>query len=997
MFYLAIIAVAIYAVLNIPLSLMPDLSYPRLTIVCMWSDASPEEVEANITSQIEEIGSTIAGISNIRSTSYGQRSVVNLEFARNTDMDFARFELNEKLQLLHDKLPEDVVPRIQEYVPREFREEVFLQYGVSGPYTSEQLREYIEENLRYPVSSVEGVSAFEIAGDRKAIVRILLKDQDLNQVTIYQVQQKLREYGNRSSVSSFIDNGREYFLEIKDRFSTLEDIKNLKISRTDGRVVQLHQIATVALDNETPFNLMRYNGMPQVTFTVFKENTANSLKLAGKLKKLITDRKTDFPDDVLLIKLEDESEKISSDLNILYQRGFFSLLIIFLVLWIFLKHYQSTFLVIATIIFSTALTFILMFFLKISLNMLSLAGLALGFGMMVDNSIVVYENIFRYQNLGYSRFEASMQGVKEVSLPITASTLTTIIVFAPFLYMHGDLKIFYLPFVYSMVLALLSSLLVSFTFIPLVAYRFLKINSFNKGVTGVKSINRELNIYQKILKFLLRFRWTWLAIVVLFLGFSIWIYVDKVEKGIVWQFPRDDFIGIRISLPVGSNIEQTDKLARMFEDKIVDNENIESVKTQVWTRYAYLKVDFSEEVKKTAAPLMIREKLKAYATNFGNSRIWIRGFGPSFGGGGFSISNFSLKLTGYDYLSLKTLAEELALFMQKTSKRVQNIDTNAIGWWKDEKLFEYLITFKREKLSIYQMDINTIVNQVYGKLNSAYGGFSRKINEEELKIQVKETGFKDFSIDDLRSIVISNLTGGQVKLSEVAEIKRVQIMPEIERENELYTRRINFDFRGSYKKGNKFKDGLIETYPLPDGYAFVDEEAEFDTDADNNQLIYLLIFAILLVYMSLSSLFESLKYPFIILLTIPLAFVGVAYMFYFNDETFASSARIGLVLLAGIVVNNSIILVDHINLIRKKGIDITGAILQAARDRMRPILMTSLTTITALLPMLIRADIGKNDFWRLLSLSTIGGLVTSTFFVLTFIPVLYYILSRKKK
>ncbi|MCK4956032.1 MAG: efflux RND transporter permease subunit, partial [Candidatus Cloacimonetes bacterium] len=314
----------------------------------------------------------------------------------------------------------------------------------------------------------------------------------------------------------------------------------------------------------------------------------------------------------------------------------------------------------------------------------------------------------------------------------------------------------------------------------------------------------------------------------------------------------------------------------------------------------------------------------------------------------------------------------------------------------DEKLFEYQICFDRKKLAENRMSIYTIINQIYTKINSTQNRFYRKVSEKELAFVVLDNDFNDFTIEELKNLIIKNDLGSSIKLNDVAEIKKEEILSEINREDELYTRRINFDFRGSYKKGGKFIEKLTETFPMPSGYSFINEK-NINSDKDKKQLLYLLIFAILLVYMSLCSLYESFRYPLIIIFTLPLAFTGVALIFYFTGEIFDSYARIGMVLLAGIVVNNSIILVDHINQLKHKGLRIKEAVLQATNDRIRPILMTSLTTIAGLIPMLIATDIGNNDFWRLLSISTIGGLITSTFFVLTFIPVLFYFFEKDKK
>ncbi|MBN1326430.1 MAG: efflux RND transporter permease subunit, partial [Candidatus Cloacimonetes bacterium] len=569
MIYLAIILISVYAVNHIPLSLLPDLSYPRLTIVSLWRDASPEEVEANITAQIEAVGGTIPGIVNIKSTSSRERSVVNLEFTRNTDMEFARFELNEKLQLLKDILPDEVNPLIQPYLPREFRETEFLQYGLSGDYQTEELNKILEKNFKFRISALEGVSAFEITGYRDKIIKVIIDPPEITGITPAQVEEKIREHGKRVSLTGLDDDGLSKILIIEDHYRELAELQKLQLINAQKLPVTLGEIARFEQVFKEPFQLLRYNGSPQLVMTIQKEPDANAIRLARQIKNIVNEQKQNLSADLELIILEDEAREITSDLNILMQRGIFSLVIIFIVLLLFLREISSTALIILTIFFSSALTLILMFYLKIGLNMLSLAGLALGFGMMVDNSIVVFENIYRYLQKGIPAFSAALQGVREVALPISASTLTTVIVFAPFLYLHGDLKTFYLPFVYAMILSLISSLFVSFTFIPLAALKIFTSRPDQITPVKISHYDPELTFYQKILKFLLRFRWIWTLIIVFLLAVTVWTFINKIEKGFVWTFPSDDYLGIQISLPVGSNINQTDSVARMFEDKIL--------------------------------------------------------------------------------------------------------------------------------------------------------------------------------------------------------------------------------------------------------------------------------------------------------------------------------------------------------------------------------------------------------------------------------------------
>ena len=296
----------------------------------------------------------------------------------------------------------------------------------------------------------------------------------------------------------------------------------------------------------------------------------------------------------------------------------------------------------------------------------------------------------------------------------------------------------------------------------------------------------------------------------------------------------------------------------------------------------------------------------------------------------------------------------------------------------------------------YNTSIYEIIRYVSGKVSTSSRDFSKKIDDKNYAFFIKDKEYSDFTIDDLRNLTIPLSSGGSVKLSEVADIVKEERLPTISRSNEMYTRNISFNFRGSGRKSQKFIKWVKENYPLPEGFNFQKEQGYYGYDEDGNEMYILLAFAVVLVYMVLASLFESFLYPFIIILTLPLAFIGISMIFYLTDTAFEHSAQVGLLLLVGIVVNNSIILVQHIVKYHSYK-NLIHAVIQASKERITPIIMTSLTTILGLMPMVFSTKLETGDYWRMLAFSTIGGMVTSTFFVLTVTPILYYFLSRSKR
>ncbi|MFO7896439.1 MAG: efflux RND transporter permease subunit [Candidatus Cloacimonadales bacterium] len=995
MIFVIIALTSIVVLWQLPISYFPNVEFPRLNVNTYWQGAAPEEVEKYITSLIEETGSTIQGVTRVNSISKTSISSVQFYLQRGIDLDYARFELNEQLQLLGDKLPPRVQPQIQAYIPQQLEQTSFLEYGISGPYETWELKELVEQSFLFRLAALSGIADVAVSGAQARLVQIELKDSNLDQVDYQTIQRTLLAYGQRSSINNLADKQRTISLRLDDSFAGIAEIGKLQISRNNGSRVRLEDIAEISYGLEPASLYRRYQGEPQVVLTINKENSANAIKLAARAKQIMQQQMMLLPSNLTLVTLTDEAEEISKDLKVLYQRGFFSLLIIFLVLIIFLRHFKSTLLIVSSIFLSLALTFLFMYLLRIGLNLLSLAGLALGFGLIVDNSIVIYENIFRNRSRGLARREAAIVGAQEVALPIVASTFTTMIVFAPFLFLQGDFKILYLPFIKALTLALFSSLLISFTFIPFASTHILNQFSDKRISEEHFHFDPNLNIFQKFLNFLLRFRWIWLILITLFLAFTIRLFIQNVDKGYVWNFPKDDYLMIRISLPTGSNIEQTDFIVRKFED-ILQQETTKSWKTYVSGSYGQIRVDFTEAIKATAYPLVLREKLKAYAINYGNTDVYVMGFGPSFGGSGGSYANFNLKFRGYNHQKLQQQAQLLADFMPTYSRRVRDININAISQWNSEILYEYQLEFDRQKMASYQIDISSVIYQLSLFLQSREGSLAQKVGNKEYLFSIQEAD-NTFDLEQLRNFSCSNRLGQPIEISAFTQIEKVEVLSEIKRIDRLYERNINFDFRGSYKKGEKFIEELIAVYPRPLGYLLeAGESFSSGDEEENRKLLWVMLAAIVLVYMSLAALFESLRSPFVIILSLPLAFIGVTYMFYFFDETFNAYARMGLILLTGIVVNNSIILVYRIIQLQEHGIALNNAILQATRDRTRPIVMTSLTTIMGLLPLLLRTDVDKGDFWRMLAFSTIGGLSAATIFTLIATPILYRIFSNGK-
>jgi HAE1 family hydrophobic/amphiphilic exporter-1 len=383
----------------------------------------------------------------------------------------------------------------------------------------------------------------------------------------------------------------------------------------------------------------------------------------------------------------------------------------------------------------------------------------------------------------------------------------------------------------------------------------------------------------------------------------------------------------------------------------------------------------------------------AYSYLYAGAEVRVYGFGPSFYGGGGSPPTYTVKLLGYNYEILRDIAEDLARRLSRFN-RVREVDTNVSSWWWSDKAFEFFLSVDRPRLAGYGLSVEELLRFVASNVQGQVSMDRIKVGGEEVTYSVKLEGYREFDFADLRELLVPTVTGEAVRLADVARVGRREVLNRIVREDQQYQRLVGWEFRGPRKLGDRVRDVAVDATDLPAGYTIEKERDIFWTDEEQRQIYTVLAFAVILIYLVTSALFESLRAPFVVLLTVPLALIGVFLVFFYTGASFTRSAYIGVIMMAGIVVNNSILVVYHINEIRRTGIEMKEAIIQGTLERVRPILMTMLTTVLGLLPLILFSETMDATIWNALALATIGGLIASTIFVLTSIPVLYYLFER---
>jgi HAE1 family hydrophobic/amphiphilic exporter-1 len=1029
--YIALVALGAYSFRLIPVELLPDVDYPRLTVNASWGGASPEAMEAFVTTPLESAAQKVKGVRKITSTSRadprgtGSSAEIDIEFDRDVRMDFAQLDLSERFGALRDELPPAVYPEIEPYVPREFSEEEqrFLSFQLHGPYTFSRLAEIAEEEIEPVIGGVDGVADLNIWGDEEREVAIELDSRKLEALDLRpeEVEQRIRDLSTLRAPGSLVLEGRQVTLSVRTRVSRVSELEDLIVVQRPEGPVRIRDVGRVMEQTADPYGYFRIGGQPTISIFVSRESGTNAVRVADAVKEAVGQVRAKLPPGVTLELDVDQSEEIEKQLTDLKLRALAAAIVIFLVLTLFLRSLGAVLVVFATIAFSVLIAINLLYVGGFSLNVLTLAGLAWGFGLIVDNGIVVLENVERHSHLGKGPRQAALDGARQVVLPVIAATATTAIVLVPFLFLQGELRIYYLPLAFAVAFSIVASLFVAFTFVPTMASRIHHWRARVYGVPGSTGPGRDpsaragvppdegkgagshltpfyIRAYRSILGTALDHPLIVVAVCLAALG-SSWMLFDKhVTRGIRWSafWGQDTYITVNITFPRGAGLERTDELARAFESKIETLPEVDRYETWVQPQFASIRITFPKDLETTQVPVAIKEQMVAYSYQFSGAEVRVWGYGPSFYGGGSSPPNYSLKILGYNYLAVQVIGEDLATRLERFS-RIQDVDPNASGrWFERDKEFEYYLTVDREALGAHDLTVESLLRFVSANLPSDRPRTQvLRVGAEELPFAVKLRGYREFDLVDMRQLRIPSPSGREVRLADVAHVERRNVLSRILREDQQYQRTVAWEFRGPRKLGDLIRDAVVEATSLPPGYKIEEDDDWRWSDEEKTQVYLAIVFAVLLIYMVTAALFESLAAPFVVLLTLPLALIGVFLIFFYVDATFTRTAYIGAIMMGGIVVNNAILIVYHIGELRHS-MPTREAILQGTLERVRPILMTTFTTVFGLLPLILFAQSQDENIWNSLALATIGGLISSTLFVLVAIPVAYrYLVARE--
>ena len=1013
MIFAGIFILGIISLHNLPIELMPNINLGRITITTYVRGGMPSsDVEERITKVLENALSDVSRLKNIITISKEAESTVVLEFYPEANMNYAFLEVRERLAKIRDKLPKEAErPIIFQYSYGELP--IISITFLSEKFTPEELRK-IAEVVKERFLRVEGVARVETVGGREEKILIEL---DKNRLLSYGLPLEwilnTLEKNNINLVGGKIQlKNKNYLIRCIGQFSNLDEIRNLGVAVTEeGSIIRLKDIATVKRGYLEVRELARLNIKPAVTLYIFKKSLSNTLKVCQDVQKIAQKLNKELGKDIKVIVSFNQGEFIKKAIRKLKYSLLVGGILAILVLFFFLQGRFSIISIISlSLPFSIFFAFIFMYFSKISLNSMTLAGLCLGAGMLLDSSIVVSENILRRKEKEYGLSkEKTIQSAEEVTFAILASLLTTIIVLLPFIFVNKETQKLYSGFFLSITYSLIGSVLIALSLVPCLSYLFLKKEKSSLSEEKRTSFwDNFRGKYRKLLEKVLAFRYLVVVFVIIGIFYSVGLF-QKLDKEFI-GIPTQDKFTIFIELPTGTRLDITDKIVKRVEkllEKYRAQGEIKQYTTRIEPYSARIYVEMAPLEKRKLDTTELISLLRKETDKLSPAFIYYEEPQTT------ASKEILIEIYGYDYEILKGLAKEVAGYMRNIPGLTD------IKLRMKEGAPEVKIILDKEKMRLLGLDTQMVATKLHGKLRGliptrfrplqeAYVNVKRERKKKELPLSLYSQYAKEIEIitrlqkkfrekfEDIERTVIITPRGAKVYLYQIAKFK-IDIGPsQIWRKNKKRMVQVSAN-RGQLPLGRVAEkiESYIKNIKFPEGYSWDFGENYKKMIRNQKELRWALLLAIILVYLVLASFFENLLQPFIILSSVPLAFVGSLTALYLEKQPVGIGVLIGLIFLTGIVVNNAIILVDAINK-SKRTFSLKESILMASSFRLRPILMTTSTTVLSFLPLLIFKTEASN-LWSPLASTIIWGLSISCIFTLFVTPCLYFLLSGGRK
>ncbi len=997
MVVMVFVVLGLYALTALPLDLTPEMSMPMALVYSSYSGTSPQEMENLVTKPIEEAISTVSGIKNIISSTSEGTSMVMAEFDYSVNMDIAAMDMREKLDMASYALPDDMTePTIMKLDPSMMPIGT-ISISKEGADAT-QVKAFAEDEIASKLESISGIASVSVVGGKEREIQINVDPSTMakhniglaNIIAAVAGDNVNRPGGNIES------GGKNLSVRTIGEFMSLNDLSFVPVTLPNGTMVYLRDIATIKDAEKEVEVYNRLSGGDCVTLSIQKQSGGNTVQVMEAVNKKLKEIKEKNP-DAKINMIFDQSQTIKMTVWSVVENALIGAVLAILILLLFLRSVRITLVMAISIPTSIIATFAAMYFCGITLNMISLAGLMLGVGMLVDSSIVMLENIFRMRNMGVSPKEAAVEGAKQVTGAIVASVITTCVVYVPVAFVNDMAGILFKEMALTIVFSQLSALMVTLLIVPAIAAGLpvekedtvlkKRLQPFENGISKLTAL------YERILRYALTHRKRIVAgtlaafmisvCLIPFMGFEFMGTTDSGQ------------ISVSVELPKGSTLDDTDEIVRQVEEKLSQHPEVVEMHTTVgssgimsitgsgsYSGSVSLTLTDKSDRKQSITEIMddIRTALKGIS---GAAISVSDGGGFSMGSGGISIN-----IAGDDHETLEEIADQLVLQISKV-EGLREVESSV-----ESGKPEIQVKLNRLKLSNYGLNTSTAANLINTALQGAVASTYRDGGTEyDIRVQIPKE-YRDTK-EDLKNIKLMTAMGGQITIGDIAEITDETGPVSIMRENQKATVTVSAQTVGrSISKVSGDIQKIIDEMQLPGGYSI-----EFGGDMESMTTSFTalggaLMLGILLVYMVMAAQFESLVNPLVVIFSIPLALIGVVLSFILVGANFGVTAFIGLIMLAGVVVNNAIVLIEFINnqktedYYEKSREERYEIIVNAGKTRLRPILMTTLTTILAYIPAMV-SNGQSAGIMRPLAITVFGGLLASTVLTLVFIPTLY--------
>ncbi|AKL96283.1 cation/multidrug efflux pump [Clostridium aceticum] len=1005
MIMLVIILLGTISLTRLPIDLYPAMEIPVAIVSTSYSGVGPHEIENLITRPIEGVIATASNIESVTSRSSQGSSIVIAQFNFGTDMNFATLDMREKVDLIKGVLPEGASdPMVLTIDPNSFP---IIQLSLVDGEDLASLQILAEETIKPRLERIEGVASVDVTGGYTNEIHIRTNQQRLDSygITLSQLSQTIGA-SNMNLPGGTVKNGeKELAIRTMGEFKSLEEIEEIPVILPSGSIILLKDIAEVELTHRDIATISRTNGKSSINISIQKQSDSNTVQVASLVHAEI-ERLQQEHHPIELTIVSDESTYITDAINNVLQSVVLGAVFAIMVLYLFLRNLRSTLIIGTSIPIAVIGTFALLYFGNITLNLMTLGGLALGVGMLVDNAIVVLENIYRFRTEGYSKKEAASLGASEVAMSVTASTLTTIAVFLPIVFVEGMISSLFTELALAVTFSLVASLIVSLTLIPMLSSKFLRVTdednmktkSTRKRFGAVydafdKIFNGIENRYRKILTWSLGHRKiTILMAMIIFLGSLSSVFFIGVEL-----FPATDEgqVNINVSLPVGSELHEVNEVLFEIEESLAAIEEIDTVFSSVGgggqmgfgggsSNRGSVTIRLSKMKERDRNSKEVADEVRGLLKDIPGTEISVSESANAMGG--MAGDPISISLKGDELETLKEISEDFKGMIESVE------DTREITTSFSEGIPEVQISIDKYRAATYGLTTAQIANSVRNT-TSGLTATRYKLDGDEIDVIVKGENSATESLANLEQMGIQTAAGGSIPLNQVASVSVEQGPVQINREDQQRVVTISGQIGNrDLRSVTQDIDEALRNYDLPQGYSY-------DMGGQNQQmndafadLLLALILAVILIYMVMAAQFESLIHPFTIMLSVPVALAGALLGLLITGKALGITALIGIIMLAGIVVNNGIVLVDYINTLREAGKERNEAIIAAGPVRLRPILMTTLTTVLGLLPLAIGIGEGS-EMQAPMGIVVIAGLLLSTVLTLVLIPTVYTIID----